>query len=207
MFSRLISTSLASLQPKLSPLNRVQWLSSVAKKSVENPSIVQSNKTIKGSSEKVIIAKKTNINQSPLKIKFLCSLVRDAWMPDAIAQMKFSPKPRAGDVMKILKRACALAKLNHGAIPEELSVKEVVVNKGRLVKRVRIMGRGRSGVSRKRSAHITVKVAQIDFARKLAEAETASQRKKWQKIADLVKQLKDKQAAAPVVESAVTTAS
>lgn len=53
--------------------------------------------------DKVIVARKSNINQSPLKIKFLVSLIRDAWMPDALAQMKFSPKPRAQDVAKILK--------------------------------------------------------------------------------------------------------
>lgn len=78
------------------------------------------------------------------------------------------------------------------------------MNKGRQVKRVRVMGRGRSGISRKRSAHITVKVAQIDFGRKVAEAETISQQKKWQKIADLVKQLKDKQATLPAVANTAT---
>ncbi|RYH32609.1 ribosomal protein L22 family protein [archaeon] len=83
--------------------NRVQRMWSAAKNTVENSSKVQINKTFKENSEKLIIAKKTNINQSPLKVKFLCSLVRNTWMPDAIAQMKFSPKPRANDVMKILK--------------------------------------------------------------------------------------------------------
>eukprot|EP00981_Chlorochromonas_danica_P006689 scaffold1460_cov156-Ochromonas_danica.AAC.3 len=53
--------------------------------------------------DKVIVARKSNISQSPLKIKFLVSLIRDTWMPDALAQMKFSPKPRSEDVAKILK--------------------------------------------------------------------------------------------------------
>lgn len=104
MISRLFTTAIASVQPgRLPVFSRVQWMSSVAKNAVENSSKAQTHKALKGNSDKVIIAKKTNINQSPLKIKFLCSLVRDAWMPDAIAQMKFSPKPRANDVMKILK--------------------------------------------------------------------------------------------------------
>lgn len=58
---------------------------------------------VPGSNPKLVKANKSNIDQSPLKMKFLVSLVRDTWMPDAIAQMKFSPKHKAEDVMKILK--------------------------------------------------------------------------------------------------------
>lgn len=53
--------------------------------------------------EKLVVAKKTNIGQSPLKMKFLLRLVRGEWMPEALAQMKFSPKHRAEDVAKILR--------------------------------------------------------------------------------------------------------
>jgi hypothetical protein len=53
--------------------------------------------------EKLVVAKKTNIGQSPLKMKFLLRLVRGEWMPEALAQMKFSPKHKAEDVAKILR--------------------------------------------------------------------------------------------------------
>ena len=53
--------------------------------------------------EKIVMAKKTNIAQSPLRMKFLARLVRDTWVPDAMAQMKFSPKHRAEDILKIIK--------------------------------------------------------------------------------------------------------
>jgi len=50
----------------------------------------------------VVVAKKSNIKQSPLKIKFLVSLIRNAWVPDALAQLKFSPKHRAVDISRIV---------------------------------------------------------------------------------------------------------
>jgi len=41
---------------------------------------------------------KRNIPQSPLRMKFLVMLIRGCWVPDALAQLKFSPKHRAVDV-------------------------------------------------------------------------------------------------------------
>ena len=50
----------------------------------------------------LVLAKKRNIPQSPLRMKFLVMLIRGCWVPDAVAQLKFSPKHRAVDVGKIL---------------------------------------------------------------------------------------------------------
>ena len=51
---------------------------------------------------KIVIARKKDIMQSPLKMKFLVSLVRKAWVPDALAQLKFTPKHRAIDIKKLI---------------------------------------------------------------------------------------------------------
>lgn len=53
--------------------------------------------------EGVAIAAKKNLPQSPLKMKWLVTLIRNAWVPDALAQLKFSPKHRAVDVAKIVR--------------------------------------------------------------------------------------------------------
>lgn len=53
-----------------------------------------------------IVAKKKNLKQSPLRMKFLVMLIRDRWVPDALAQMKFSPKHRAADVAQIINVRC-----------------------------------------------------------------------------------------------------
>jgi large subunit ribosomal protein L22 len=111
----------------------------------------------------IIEASKENIAQSPWKMNFLVKLVRGAWLPDALAQLKFSPKHRATDISKIVKRASAIAKIYHEAIPEELLVKEIFVTKGLAQKRMRIMGRGRTGIGYMRKSHVTVKVEKINF--------------------------------------------
>ena len=129
----------------------------------------------------IIEAGKRNIKQSPLKIKFLVSLIRKAWVPDALAQLNFSPKHRAVDVAKIVSRAAALARIYHNYIPEELRVKEVVVTKGLQMKRMRIMGRGRTGFGYKRQSHVLVKLEPIDFPSLISSCNDPHQRATWRK--------------------------
>lgn len=130
------------------------------------------------------------------------SQIRGKWVPDALAQLKFSPKHRAEDVAKIVRVSCApinfailnkqllnslaivqraasLAKLHHNAIPEELVVKEVTVTKGMTHKRSRIMGKGRTGTGYARWAHVRVKVEKVDFQREIREAVNPILQKRW----------------------------
>jgi hypothetical protein len=51
----------------------------------------------------LIQVRKKNLKQSPLRMKFLAMLIRDRWLPDALAQLKFSPKHRAVDLAKMVK--------------------------------------------------------------------------------------------------------
>jgi hypothetical protein len=60
---------------------------------------------------------------------------------------------------------------------------------------MRIMGRGRTGVGYLRRSHVTVKVEKIDFAEKIANAKTFSQKRKWTGIQALVEQKKSAGAA------------
>jgi hypothetical protein len=46
---------------------------------------------------------KKDIPQSPFRMRFLAKLVREKWVPEALAQLKFSPKHKAVDVTKIIK--------------------------------------------------------------------------------------------------------
>ena len=113
-------------------------------------------------------------------MNFLVKLVRGKWVPDALAQLKFTPKRRAEDVSKILQRAVSIARQTHQAIPEELMVKEIFVTKGLAQKRQRIMGRGRTGVGYKRTSHVNIKVERIDFQQFIDKARSANQKSKWQ---------------------------
>jgi large subunit ribosomal protein L22 len=125
-------------------------------------------------------------------MKFLLTLIRNTWVPDALAQLKFTPKMLATDISKILRRAAAVAKINHDAIPEELWVKEVLVTKGIAQKRLRIMGRGRTGFGYRRRSNVVIKVAKINFDKEIALAHNFSQKKKWIKRKEFSQEMRKK---------------
>ena len=94
-----------------------------------------------------------------------------------------------------------MAKIYHEAIPEELIVKEVIVNKGLAIKKMRIMGRGRTGIGYMRKSHVTVKVEKINFDKVIKEAKTMSQKAKWERIKALVQ---SKRIVEPITTSTAT---
>mmetsp|Transcript_6164 Transcript_6164/g.5510 ORF Transcript_6164/g.5510 Transcript_6164/m.5510 type:complete len:201 (-) Transcript_6164:16-618(-) len=142
------------------------------------------------SEDEVVLVTKRDIPQSPFKMRFLVMLIRDAWVPDALAQLKFSPKPRCEDVAKIVKRGVVLAKLQFDAIPEELRVKEVLVSKGMAIKKMRIMGRGRTGFGYKRYTHVRIQIEKINFDKMISQQKSYNQKLKWTKRKQLVEKIK-----------------
>ena len=88
------------------------------------------------------------------------------------------------------KRATILAKLRHDALPEELTVKEIMVTKGKSEKRIRIMGRGRTGFGYQRWAHVRLKLELIDFQNMIEQAKTENQKGVWKRRYEQVQRLK-----------------
>jgi hypothetical protein len=80
--------------------------------------------------------------------------------------------------------------MQHDAIPEELVVHEVMVTKGMATKKMRIMGRGRTGFGYRRYSHVTVKLEKIDFDQKIKSERAQNQKKKWKLIQEKVETLK-----------------
>lgn len=141
--------------------------------------------------EFLVTAKRDNIPMSPLKMKFLMTLIHNTWLPDALAQLKFTPKHRGVDVAKVVQNAYNMARVNYGAIPEELMVKEAFINKGLQQKRPRIMGRGRTGVGYKRASHVTVKVTKVDFDKEIRCAPSVAKKSEWKRRLAVVNRLKN----------------
>lgn len=137
----------------------------------------------------MIATKRHNVPQSPWKMRFLVMLMRGAWFPDAVAQMKFSPKHRAKDMNQLLSNAYNMARVKYDAIPEELMVKEVFVTKGIHRKKMRIMGRGRTGFGYQRSSHVFIKLTKVDFADKIKKG-NSKDKKEWKRRYNIVKRLK-----------------
>lgn len=134
---------------------------------------------------------KRDITQSPKKVRFLLKLVRGAWVPDALAQMKFTPKHKGVDVAALIRRAAAVLRASHDLIPEQLIVSEVLCTKGKAIRQMTIMGRGRTGFGYRRHSHIWLRLEQINFEKKIADAETPTSKGKWAKMEQLVHKLRE----------------
>lgn len=69
-------------------------------------------------------------------------------------------------------------------------MKEAIVTKGVMQKKLRIMGRGRTGIGRTIKSHVTIKVEKIDFAKMIEDAKTMNQKKVWAKRQKMVDNIK-----------------
>ncbi|CAH0475877.1 unnamed protein product [Peronospora belbahrii] len=109
---------------------------------------------------------KRAIRGSPRKLTYLAQQIRGLSAKEAILQMKFSPKRKAEIFQKTVQNAINLADIKYQIEPENLMVAECFVNKGSYLKRLRIMGRGRSGVMHHPYTHLTVVLREFNPSKK-----------------------------------------
>lgn len=104
-------------------------------------------------------AKLNNCPTSPRKMRLVADQVRGAEVEKALAILRFSPKEASKRLEKLLLSAIAnwQAKNEDANIEEaDLFVKEIKVDSGRMLKRLRPAPQGRAHRIRKRSNHVTL---------------------------------------------------
>lgn len=114
---------------------------------------------LKAEKQKIAFAKLNNCPTSPRKMRLVADLVRGAEIEKALAILRFSPKEASRRLEKLLLSAIAnwQAKNEEANIEEaELFVKEITVDSGRMLKRLRPAPQGRAHRIRKRSNHVTL---------------------------------------------------
>lgn len=102
-----------------------------------------------------------NCPTSPRKMRLMADLVRGVEVNKALNILHYSPKEAAGRLEKLLLSAIAnWQQKNEGIRIEEsdLVVKEVQVDSGRVLKRLRPAPQGRAHRIKKRSNHVTIVV-------------------------------------------------
>jgi large subunit ribosomal protein L22 len=107
------------------------------------------------------VAKLVNCPTSPRKMRLVVDLIRGERVEKALSILKYTNKEAAQRVEKLLLSAIRNWEAkNEGARPEdsELYVKEVFVDGGRQLKRLRPAPQGRGYRIRKRSNHVTLVV-------------------------------------------------
>ncbi len=111
--------------------------------------------------KKQIAFAKLSTPSSPRKMRLVVDIVRGVEVNRALDILKYSKKHAAIPLAKLLRSAIANWEAKNPDKTKELDngnvyVKTIMVDGGRMLKRVRPMSRGRAGRIRKRSNHVTV---------------------------------------------------
>jgi large subunit ribosomal protein L22 len=113
---------------------------------------------------------------SPRKARLVVEHIRGRSVPEARTVLAFTPRAAAREVEKLLKSAVANAEANHDLIGDDLVVTAAYVDEGPVFKRWRARARGRAARIRKRTCHITLKLAPVADAT-VTRAEPAKEEK------------------------------
>ncbi|WP_286757293.1 50S ribosomal protein L22 [Roseivirga sp. UBA838] len=108
------------------------------------------------------VAKLNNVPTSPRKMRMVADLIRGERVNKALNILKYEPKEGAARLEKLLLSAISnWQSKNEDARLEDadLYIKEIHVDGGRILKRLRPAPQGRAHRIRKRSNHVTIVVA------------------------------------------------
>jgi large subunit ribosomal protein L22 len=98
------------------------------------------------------------VKRTPRKARLVADSVKGLKVGDALAYLEFSPKHAAIDVAKVIKSAAANAEHNFNLNREELVVKQLLIDEGPTMKRLRFRSRGMASQYFRRTCHITAVV-------------------------------------------------
>lgn len=121
------------------------------------------------------VAKLNNVPTSPRKMRLVADMVRGERVSRALYMLKYEPKHASERLEKLLLSAISnWQQKNEDANLEEaeLYIKEIYVDSGRMLKRLRPAPQGRAHRIRKRSNHVTLV---IDSLTTIGENETVKQ--------------------------------
>ncbi|MGI9542636.1 MAG: 50S ribosomal protein L22 [Cyclobacteriaceae bacterium] len=108
------------------------------------------------------VAKLKNVPTAPRKMRLVADLIRGQKVSRALNILKFEPKEGAARLEKLLLSAISnwqLSNEDQRLEEADLYIKEIFVDGGRQLKRLRPAPQGRAHRIRKRSNHVTLIVA------------------------------------------------
>jgi large subunit ribosomal protein L22 len=120
---------------------------------------------IKEANKQVAFAKLNNCPTSPRKMRLVADLVRGQKVERALNILRFSSKEASRKLEKLLLSAINNweQKNSEGNVAEAgLIIKEIRVDGGMMLKRLRPAPQGRAHRIRKRSNHVTIVLGQLD---------------------------------------------
>jgi large subunit ribosomal protein L22 len=103
-------------------------------------------------------ASATNIRVSARKVRLLLRELPGKDIDSAMTYLRYSGKPIARTVAKVVKSAAANAENNYQLSPDDLRIVKAYADEARTLKRFRARSRGRASPLLRRFSHITVVV-------------------------------------------------
>lgn len=101
-----------------------------------------------------------NYHQSPRRTRLVAEAIKGKPINRALAELDFIVKKSASPIKKLILSAVANAQANFKKDKENLYVKNVVVDKGNVIRRFQPVSRGRAFPIRHRLSHIKVILAE-----------------------------------------------
>ena len=111
-----------------------------------------------------VVAKLSNVPTSPRKMRLVADLIRGERVSKALNILKYEPKVGAPKLEKLLLSAISNWEAKNQDVKLEeadLIVKDIWVDGGRILKRLRPAPQGRAHRVRKRSNHVTLVVESL----------------------------------------------
>jgi large subunit ribosomal protein L22 len=104
------------------------------------------------------------VRTAPRKAQLVAEQIRGRTVPEARTILTFMTRDAARDVSRVLESAVANAEANHGLSGDDLYVSAAYIGAGPVLKRWRARARGRVARIRKRTCHITIRLAMPDHS-------------------------------------------
>jgi large subunit ribosomal protein L22 len=104
----------------------------------------------------MITAKQANIRQAPRKMRLVVSQVKKLGLEGAISQLAVIERRSSLAILKVIKTALASALNDYKLNVEDLTLKDIIVTDGPILKRMRAVSRGRGFGINKRTCHVQV---------------------------------------------------
>ncbi|MYE38497.1 MAG: 50S ribosomal protein L22 [Candidatus Spechtbacteria bacterium SB0662_bin_43] len=101
--------------------------------------------------------KLSNIRIAPRKVRLVADLIRNTDVDEATYQLQYSTKRASDPMLKLMNSAVANAKVQDSSLDtDSLFIKEIRVDEGVTLKRLRPVSRGRAHPIAKKTSHITL---------------------------------------------------
>lgn len=116
----------------------------------------------KEANKTVYMARLVDNPTSPRKTRIMANVIRGKNVDYAMNVLKYSPRESSEKLLKLLKSAIANWQVKNEGMRLEnanLYVKTIMVDGGRMLKRIRTAPQGRANRIRKRSNHVTLVIA------------------------------------------------